>query len=81
MLNNQLLDNERVLAGLRSLNQRYSYYLEDEGKWLDGGFEILVAPDNQAEDPQFAPLHVKKEIFMMLPVEIREEIQKLIEVE
>lgn len=81
MINNQTLDNERILQGLRLLNDKYSKYLEDEGKWLDGGFETIVTIDASHSDPDYSPLIVKKEIYMMLPNDIREDIQRLIEVE
>ncbi len=81
MINNQTLSNERILQGLRLLNEKHKTYLEDEGKWLDGGFETLVTIDTNHADPDLSPLMVKKEIFMMLPNDIREDVQRIIEVE
>ncbi len=65
---------------LQSLNKKYSSYLAGEGKWLIGGFESLIHVEKSIRLDE-SNVTVKKEIFMMLPVEIREEISKIIPID
>ncbi|MFZ4260546.1 hypothetical protein ACFRAE_00780 [Sphingobacterium sp. HJSM2_6] len=79
MINN----SQTILAqkeALQSLNKKYSSYLLSEGKWLIGGFESLIHVEKNIRLDE-SNVTLKKEIFMMLPVEIREEISKIIPID
>lgn len=63
-----------IRHALNALNQKYSSYLSTEGKWLNGGFETIVQFEENPGDSRNEIVHVKKEIYMMLPAYIREEM-------
>lgn len=63
-----------IRHALNALNNKYSSYLSTEGKWLNGGFETIVQFEGNPGDSRNEIVHVKKEIYMMLPSYIREEM-------
>lgn len=63
-----------ILEALKALNLKYREYLDNEGRWLNEGFESIVTVEENPADSRQQLLQLKKEIYMMLPLHIREEI-------
>ena len=80
MINNYSLSVENVKASLKALDKKYASYLKEDGKWLIGGFESLISIENDVNSSETKHIVLKKEIYMMLPVEIREDISQFIDV-
>ncbi|MGJ1204102.1 hypothetical protein [Sphingobacterium lactis] len=67
--------NEKVGCILK-MNTLFKDFLVNEGKWLGGGFESVFSIQ---KEHRFGPVtvEVKRDIFMMLPGEIRAHINRL----
>ncbi|GEM_PF-519114 len=76
MVNSYTSNSNEILGALKALNAKYKDYLLGEGRWLNEGFESIVSIEENPADSRQENLILKKEIFMMLPVHIREEIAK-----
>jgi len=63
---------------ISSLNEKYSDYLLQDGKWMTGGFEILFRRNVDRKSTRYDD-YLKLEVFMMLPKEIKEEIVKVMQ--
>lgn len=55
------------------LNSKYKNFLQNEGKWLGGGFENVFTTNDKNENM------LKLEVFSMLPQEIKKEILEYID--
>ncbi|MBV2225920.1 MULTISPECIES: hypothetical protein [Sphingobacterium] len=81
MVKNQNFNSEAIIKELKKLDEKHRDYLEKDGKWLIGGFESIISYDGKISTIQGEQVTLKKEIYMMLPSEIREEIAQFMDVE
>lgn len=81
MAKNHNFNSDHIIKELKNLDTKYRDYLSTDGKWLVGGFESIVSYDGKISTINGEQVTLKKEIYMMLPVEIREEIAQFIDVE
>ncbi|MEI2274432.1 hypothetical protein OHD16_19955 [Sphingobacterium sp. ML3W] len=54
------------------LDNRYSAYLEDEGKWLNEGFKGIFTEKGEQKE------NLKTPVYLMLPKEIRVYVDQLL---
>ncbi|MGH2623940.1 MAG: hypothetical protein ACRDE7_09760 [Sphingobacterium sp.] len=81
MVNNQNYNSEVIIQELKKLDKKHHRYLAEDGKWLIGGFESIVSFDDKVSLISGTQVLLKKEIYMMLPVLIREDIAQIMDVE
>jgi len=74
-------NKHEIIKELKKLDQKHHDYLQTDGKWLIGGFESIVSYDGKISTIHGEQVTLKKEIYMMLPAEIREEIAQFMDVE
>ncbi|WP_156309164.1 hypothetical protein [Sphingobacterium endophyticum] len=81
MVKNQNFNSDEIIKELKKLDEKHHHYLQTDGKWLIGGFESIVSYDGKISTIHGEQVTLKKEIYMMLPSEIREEIAQFMDVE
>ncbi|HAP96548.1 MULTISPECIES: hypothetical protein [Bacteroidota] len=81
MVKNHNFDSEHIIKELKKLDEKHRDYLQKDGKWLIGGFESIIHYDGKVSSINGDQITLKKEIYMMLPVEIRDEIAQFLNVE
>ena len=54
------------------LDSKYKTYLDDEGKWLNEGFKNIFMDGEPSRE------NLKTPIYLMLPEDIREHVDKLL---
>ncbi len=63
---------ENMSSIIENLNNKYSGYLEDEGKWLNEGFQNIFIDGVPSKE------NLKTSVYLMLPQEIREYVDQLL---
>ncbi|MGO1521983.1 MAG: hypothetical protein ACTHZ1_13495 [Sphingobacterium sp.] len=81
MVQNHNFNSDHIIKELKKLDNKHRDYLNTDGKWLIGGFESIISYDGKISTIHGEQVTLKKEIYMMLPVEIREEIAQFMDVE
>ncbi|MDQ1150122.1 hypothetical protein [Sphingobacterium zeae] len=57
---------------IENLDSKYRRYLEDEGKWLNEGFKNIFV------DGVPSKANLKTSVYLMLPQEIRDDVDQLL---
>lgn len=70
---------EALAKALEKLDEKHQNYLQNEGKWLVGGFKAIFSIKPNTENEGEIRVSVRREVFNMLPANVKADINQYLD--